>query len=119
MDISIYIDQKSLSDRLSGDFELFIELANIFIDDYKLLLESISYAFKKNDLTETGKAAHTLKGAVSNFSAVKIYNLAIQLEQECKRNKLEDAKSLFNDLYKCMDETVDAIKLIISNGSFF
>ncbi len=73
MNIEDIINRKELSERLDGDFELFKELVEIFLTDSDKLIKNIEDAINDKDSEKIRKSAHTLKGAVSNFSAEKSY----------------------------------------------
>lgn len=74
--LTMIIDERELLDRLDGDTDLLAELVPLFLDDYPLLLEEIRSAIEKTDLEQLRRAAHTLKGTVSNFSAYLAYEAA-------------------------------------------
>ena len=118
MNIEEYIDQQNLNERLDGDFDLFKELSEIFFDDYKNLLNDIFKAVDNNNAEKIGKTAHTLKGAVSNFSSVKAYKVALKLEQKGKNGETENSQELYKEIEQATLDTIEAIKLIIQKGSF-
>ena len=53
--------------RLDGDLELATQLAAIFIDEYPRMLERLRGAVKSGSADEIRRAAHALKGSVSNL----------------------------------------------------
>ncbi len=118
MNIKDYIDQNDLSERLDGDFDLFKDLAIIFFEDYTNLLSSLTDAISKNDPVMIAKSAHTIKGAVSNFSATQAFDLALQLERNSKEGKIKNAQAMFTDLKQSILNTMDAMQTIIDNGTF-
>ena len=53
--------------RLDGDTELATQLAAIFIDEYPRMLERLRGAVASGSADDVRRAAHALKGSVSNF----------------------------------------------------
>lgn len=74
------LDVADLLERVDGDRELLGELVSMFLEDYRSLLSKIHEAVKYGDATSLTKAAHTLKGAVGNFSAERASQAARKLE---------------------------------------
>ncbi len=98
MSIENSINRKSLIERLDGDFDLFKELAQLFLADIPKLLSATEEGIKTNNSEKIGKSAHTIKGAVSNFSAEKAYQAALTLEKIGKNNELEKAEASYKEL---------------------
>jgi len=107
-----------LEERLDGDFELFLELSELFVEDSSALLEKIADSIKSGDSDALRKSAHTLKGAVSNFSAQKAYDAAYALEIAGKENRLDLAPERLDVLKKEIAETIEAMKQLASRKSF-
>jgi HPt (histidine-containing phosphotransfer) domain-containing protein len=63
------VDKASLLERLDGDHELLVELIELFVTDCPQWLEEIRGAVTTGDAARLTRAAHTLKGSVSNFCA--------------------------------------------------
>jgi HPt (histidine-containing phosphotransfer) domain-containing protein len=53
--------------RLGGDRTLARELVNIFLSEYPRLISTLDGAVNGNNPIEIRRAAHALKGTVSNF----------------------------------------------------
>jgi len=66
--------------RVSGDWELYREVAELFASSSRSLMEEIWQAADASDGARLSRAAHTLKGAVSNFGAVPCAEQAYKLE---------------------------------------
>ena len=67
-------------ERLGGDEELLREVARLFLDEYPALMVVIREAVAARDADALQRAAHNLKGSVSNFGADAAYNAALVLE---------------------------------------
>ncbi len=63
------IDEKELLDRIDGEKEFLQELVNIFKEEYPVALQEMSTALYAHDQARFKRAAHSLKGVLSNFSA--------------------------------------------------
>jgi HPt (histidine-containing phosphotransfer) domain-containing protein len=74
------IDKTGLMERLDGDQELLGELVELFLADCPRLLEEIRAAVESDDAEQLMRAAHTLKGSVSNFCASDAAEAAQKLE---------------------------------------
>jgi two-component system, sensor histidine kinase and response regulator len=98
MKIEDFISRNSLRERLNGDFKLFAELAELFIKESPNLLDAVEKAVKTKNGEKIGKAAHTIKGAISNFSADTAYQAALNLESLGKNNELGMVDSAFKTL---------------------
>ena len=67
-------------ERLGGDEELLRDVARLFLEEYPVLLLEIRQAVAAQDAEALQRAAHSLKGSVSNFGADAAYNAASMLE---------------------------------------
>jgi CheY-like chemotaxis protein len=74
------LNTKSALSRAGGDLELFRELASVFLSDTPALLQSIENAVAASDWDRLERDAHRLKGAVGNFDAAPLAELASRLE---------------------------------------
>lgn len=112
------INRAELEERLDRDFSLFAELTDLFFDDSLSLLKKIEDSITRKDSDSLRKTAHTLKGAVANFSAPRAYDAAFALETAGRENRLEDAEEKFNLLKKEIDNLSEEMKSILKQGSF-
>jgi HPt (histidine-containing phosphotransfer) domain-containing protein len=74
------LDADAVLDRVGGDEELLREIIAIFLEEYPLLMAEIRVAVSRSDRANLERAAHSLKGAVSNFGARTATDLARDLE---------------------------------------
>jgi HPt (histidine-containing phosphotransfer) domain-containing protein len=116
MIIEDYINRKALSERLDEDFALFQELAQLFFSDSPKLLSAIEDAIRNKNGEKIGKASHTMKGAVANFSAEKAFNAALSLEKIGKSNELDKVDTAFKSLSEEIENMRRALKLIIDDN---
>ncbi|MGO9612311.1 MAG: response regulator [Dissulfurispiraceae bacterium] len=81
-----------------GDIELFKEVIKIFLGEYAKLISGVSNALDKGSASELSHSSHTLKGAVSNFGAGKVVDIALKLELMGKSGDLTSAMEMFTPL---------------------
>ncbi|HOT46697.1 MAG TPA: Hpt domain-containing protein [Spirochaetota bacterium] len=108
-----YINRKALSERLDGDFDLFKELAQLFLSDSPKLVSAIEDAISNKNSDKIGKTSHTIKGAVANFSAEKAFNAALELEKIGKNHELDKADDAFKKLMGEIDNMRKALQMMI------
>jgi two-component system, sensor histidine kinase and response regulator len=112
MNISEFIDRKDLSDRLDGDMDLLKELIHLFIEDSPKLLLEIDKALEENNFEKLRKAAHTIKGSVSNFSANNAFSLASNLENIAKEKNADKAHDVNKILKIEINNVIESLKSI-------
>jgi two-component system sensor histidine kinase/response regulator len=83
------IDLDDLLERVDGDHDLLLELARTFDDIGPGLLTDIRRAAFMRDARSLERAAHALKGACSNFTAIAAVDAAQSLEQSGKAADFE------------------------------
>jgi PAS domain S-box-containing protein len=77
--------------HLEGDVELLKEMAEVFLEQSSDLLHKMREAASSGDGGTLERAAHTLKGSVSNFAAKRAFNAAHRLEQIGRSGELSEA----------------------------
>ncbi|MBI3248280.1 MAG: response regulator [Deltaproteobacteria bacterium] len=85
------VDEEEVLDLLGGDRALLAELAGLFLEEYPKMLSAIQTGVATNDTQAVHHAAHTLKGAVGNFSAKTVVEAARVLEDMGRRGDLSNA----------------------------
>lgn len=116
MDIEKIINTNALKDRLENDFELFKELAELFIKESPKLLAAVEEAVKNKNALKIGKTAHTIKGAISNFSAEKAYQAALNLEKIGINNELDKVESALINLASEVTEMQKALSAMMAEN---
>lgn len=92
-------------ERLGGDEELLREVAGLFLDEYPMLMNEIRMAAVARDADALQRAAHSMKGSVSNFGADGVYQAAFVLEKKGRAGDLDT-------LQPCIDELACALENI-------
>jgi len=84
--------------RMGGDVELLSDAAQILIDELPRYLDAIHRALKSGDAGALQRAAHSLKGAASNFEASAVVEAARRLEMMGRDGTLETSLDAWNTL---------------------
>jgi HPt (histidine-containing phosphotransfer) domain-containing protein len=84
--------------RLDGDTELAAQLAAIFIDEYPRMLERLRGAVAARSADDVRRAAHALKGSVSNFIDGGPTATAFELENMGRTGQLEGTPAVLDRL---------------------
>ena len=74
------VDRAAVMARFDGDVEILRDIAILFFEDYPKTFSKVRGAVERRDATEAARAAHTLKGSVSNFSS-EVADLILEIEQ--------------------------------------
>jgi two-component system sensor histidine kinase/response regulator len=92
------LDREVALSRVGGDLGLLQEIAALFLSDSDRMLREISNAVASRDAKALDRAAHTLKGCVSNFGAQRVYDAALALEQMGRRGDVTNVDPVFQQL---------------------
>jgi HPt (histidine-containing phosphotransfer) domain-containing protein len=101
-------DEAALLERVEGDVELLAEIVALFREGSPRLLEEVRAAVAAGDSAALKRAAHTLKGAASNFGATAVVGIALELEMMGRANDLSWAAQARDNLEVFMCE-LDAV----------
>jgi CheY-like chemotaxis protein/HPt (histidine-containing phosphotransfer) domain-containing protein len=85
---------------VDGNEDLFQEIAKMFLESLPHELGKIRDAIAGSDAHMLERSAHSLKGAVGNFSAKLSFEAAYRLEMLGKENKMAEAEKAFEELEK-------------------
>ena len=84
MTSSTLFDRRALIESLGGDLELYGEIVRLFLSHYPHELDNLQHALAAGDAEKLHRIAHSLKGAISNFSAPRATAAARSLEMALK-----------------------------------
>ncbi|MCJ7545088.1 MAG: response regulator [Phycisphaerae bacterium] len=82
------LDLASALARVDGDTDLLREIAELFLETCPGLLDQLHAAADARNMEAVAQLAHTLKGAVSNFSAHGAFEAAASLHAAAIQNNL-------------------------------
>jgi HPt (histidine-containing phosphotransfer) domain-containing protein len=100
------VDQDALLGQFGGDTELLAEVIGVFLEDHVNQVAEIDRAIKAGDAIRLGRAAHALKGSVSNFGAESARSVAFELEQMAGG---DDLASAGDALSRLLDELASLV----------
>ena len=103
-------DPTAMLTRIGGNMSLFAELVQIFHEDYPQLIGEMRQAIAENNSAGLKQAAHTLRGAIGNFTTTEPYEMAKQLESMGQANHLEDAEKKLDALAENIAQLAMALK---------
>jgi protein-histidine pros-kinase len=105
-------DLSGAMETVSGDEDLFREIAGMFIESCADHIAKIKEGIAGNDAGILEREAHSLKGAVGNFSAKEAYEAAYHLEKLGNEGKMATAAEL-SSLEKALNELVSEMKIVL------
>jgi|GEM_PF-2241739 len=94
-----------------GKLDLLKKMAALFIDQLPGLLSQIQEALGQRNGKQLERAAHTLKGSISNFSAKQAHDVASEMESLGRKDDLLNAGTLYSDLKQKAMRLGDELKL--------
>jgi len=92
------LDCKTMLGSVENDLGLLQELVEIFFAECPGLLAQIRAGVMDSNPETVERSAHTLKGALSNFGALRACEAARELEIRSREARLEDAAELCSRL---------------------
>ncbi len=87
----LLLDLKSALEWFSGDVKYYREFLNEFLQALPERLKEIHEALSSSDWVALANRAHNLKGISANLGAMQISRLAVQLENFAKKQEVENA----------------------------
>lgn len=103
------VNTSELLDRVGHDAELLEEVIKLFYSEYPVHIAKIRKALEENNAESLAKAAHTLKGSISNFACPAAYDAVYQLELTGKHNHLDQTEQAVNKV----DEAVYQLRPVL------
>ncbi|MBX9849577.1 MAG: Hpt domain-containing protein [Rhodocyclaceae bacterium] len=110
-------DRSVLIDGLGGDLELYAEIVQLFLGHYPGELDILRAALASGDAVKLHRTAHSLKGAISNFSAPRATEAARALEFAAKGGMSDNAAHLVDELIIAVEALGQAMRADISPQS--
>lgn len=105
------IDEEKALEALDGNYELLVELAQIFCEDAPVLLRDFERALDSGEAHAARLAAHSLKGLAATFYALPTVEAAYAVENECGQGRLEAVRNgAASKLEEMIDTMIDEIK---------
>jgi HPt (histidine-containing phosphotransfer) domain-containing protein len=99
------LDLPSLLDRVAGDTELLRDVVDLFLTTLDTQLEEIQRAVQACDARKLERAAHAIKGAAANLSALHASEAAKRVELLARDARIETFAAAFDSLREALDRT--------------
>jgi signal transduction histidine kinase/CheY-like chemotaxis protein/HPt (histidine-containing phosphotransfer) domain-containing protein len=103
------LDRETLLSRVDNDTELLKEIAGLFLESCPKLMADIQAAVSNRDMKGLERAAHTLKGSVSNFFAQEAVDAALQLESIARSGDTAQAEGALRELEEKIERLMPAL----------
>lgn len=107
------VDRDSLMERVDDDLELLEELLEIFEEDAQEHIDAMRAALSSSDAVQFERSAHSLKGSSYNMSAVRLADIALELEKAGHEGSLEGAGEKLNELEEELHRVIAALNEIV------
>lgn len=92
------LDLDNALPRFYNDQEFFIEMLDEFTEHLEGRIKDLNRALEAGDARTMQRLAHNLKGAASNFNAVRLTALAKELEREVALGDLSNAMAVITGI---------------------
>lgn len=103
--------------RLDGDVDLAQQLAAIFVNEYPKMLDRLRAALTSGGADDVRRAAHALKGSVSNFIDGGPTATAFELENMGRSGQLEGTSAVLDRLERELAALSASLRQFHSNGA--
>lgn len=110
------LDLKDVLERVQDDWELLMELLDIFSEDYTEKREVLNELIKENNFEEVRNIAHSIKGAAGNISAKTMHATSERIERLAEEENLTTVKELLAELDKQFVQLQGCIKELKAKG---
>ena len=107
------IDYERIEDATGGDREFLEELVDIFLADAAQRIEELKDALQKGEAENFSRTAHKLKGSSANMGAVRLTDIASNMEGLGKSSALDDAQALMQPLQEELGRVRDTLQKML------
>lgn len=111
------IDKQKIFDNFKDDIDLVPFAIEAFMKDYPLRIADMEQSIKNDNASQLALAAHTLRGAVSNFYAPEAVGYAYTLEKSAKDNDLTEANQNFDNLKAELEKVHQDLEFLLAEMS--
>jgi histidine phosphotransfer protein HptB len=98
-----------LAARLGLDEDEFVELVRLFIQTCTSDAQKLLKAIEQENIEESVKSAHTIKGSSGNMGFTEIYEVAKNVEQNAREGNLEGAENAIRIIKEKIDDLVQVV----------
>jgi len=116
MDRTMALNLSEALNRVDGDQDLFLTLAQMFLDESPKEVVAARAALERQDGAGLAAAAHKLKGSVMELCAPRLFESSKRLEELARLGKFSDASSVCADVETHLAEVHAALRKLIAGG---
>ena len=116
MDRPVVLNLPEALNRVDGDQDLFLTLAQMFLDESPKEAVAARAALDRRDGPGVRAAAHKLKGSVMELCAPRLFESAKQLEELGREGKFDEALPVCADVETHLAEVHAALRELIVGG---
>jgi histidine phosphotransfer protein HptB len=109
-------DLAAALERIDGDRDLFITLADLFILQAAADMAAIREAFTQGDAEQLMKQAHRLKGSVMQFHATALYDATSRLEHLGRQGAIGEAAAAVQTVESELTRFMNVLRELIEKG---
>jgi HPt (histidine-containing phosphotransfer) domain-containing protein len=106
----VTFDEHALLRRVSGDTVLMAEVIRLFLDDCPTRLAAIADAVGREHAVDLRAAAHALKGAAANLSALNLVQTLDVLERVAAESHMNAAEGAWRQVAVAASLVVDTLR---------
>jgi hypothetical protein len=109
---AVGVNLRDVTERLGGDASMLPDVCRVFTQDCPRMLGNLQAAGDARSAVALAKAAHALKGAVSNFTTGPAFETAMIVEQMARSGELEMALAAVPALTQCVTALRNALATV-------
>jgi protein-histidine pros-kinase len=99
-------NESELLERVDNDLAFLIDTVGMLQTDGRGLVAEVKLGINASNAPAVGRAAHTLKGMISNFCAPAVHSLAFDVERAGKAGDCSAAAASLPRLEQSLDELI-------------
>ena len=113
---TMVLDLSEALNRADGDQDLFLTLAQLFLQESPKEAAAARAALERQDGAGLAAAAHKLKGSVMELCAPRLVESAKRLEELGRQGEFAEASSVCADVETRLAEVHAALRKLITGG---
>ncbi|HYU97880.1 MAG TPA: Hpt domain-containing protein, partial [Pyrinomonadaceae bacterium] len=98
---------------LDADPDLFVEVANLFLEGHQEMLANIKEAIRIGDGPELERTTHILRGAAGNFGARRVVEVSLELETMGSAGAFDESHEAYVRLEREMKALTDSLSGVV------
>jgi HPt (histidine-containing phosphotransfer) domain-containing protein len=109
------MDITEVASRLGLDEEDIYSVLELFIQTAPDDLTALSSAWERQDLTQVGKSAHSLKGSTGTLGFMEISNMAQRIMQQSRENQLDELTQTVPAFATLLNDLIAELEAVVKN----